>query len=374
MRWRLPPGRDSRASPASTTLVLKSARSQSQEPFLPVRPTRKLGNLGLANGPRASRRSSSSGMAASSAMRCAISSSRSRSLSLGSWQGVAQTCLIASAAEAKSWCTDGGSGAAAGTRSRTRSQLSSKASASDRSAVSFTPEANSSSRVRSSCGIGQELVAERQPTRVEGHRRADLVEHLDPGRKPCLDRVFGEQALGKRMERADGRAVELLQGLAGAIPRSPSGFASAAFSSSARIRSRQLGSRLLGEGNRRDAPKLDVAAATPAPRPAAPRQRSFQIPHRPRRTASSPGRARSAREPTGRVGVAERRPSAQASGSRSPSASVRSSATGSTRCTKTSRAGSACLRSYCRRSSVTPMLSGSQNAHSTQGVVLAAVG
>ena len=109
-------------------------------------------------------------------------------------------------------------------------------------------------------GIGQKLVAKRRPTRVERHRRADLVEHLDPGRKPCLDRVFGEQALGKRMERADGRAVELLQGLAGAVPPVAVGVRLGCLLQLGPNPIAQLGSRLLGEGDRRDTPELDVAA------------------------------------------------------------------------------------------------------------------
>ena len=88
------------------------------------------------------------------------------------------------------------------------------------------------------CGVGQQLVAERRPAGLEGDRRAHLVEHLDPGRQAGLDRVLGEQALGEGVQRADGGAVELFEGQPAARPASPSGSASAAFSSAARMRSR----------------------------------------------------------------------------------------------------------------------------------------
>ena len=203
-------------------------------------PTLKLGNFGLACGPMASRRSSSSSMAASSAIRRAISSRRSRSLSLGSRHGVAQTCRMAAAAAPKSCVHRRWVGRCLRAPARaTRSQLSSKASASERSAVSLDPGGEQQQEGAFELGVGQELVAKRRPAALEGHRRADLVEHLDPRRQPGLDRVLGEQTLGERVERADGRAVELLQSDSGsAAPRSPSGSASAAFSSSARIRSR----------------------------------------------------------------------------------------------------------------------------------------
>ena len=50
---------------------------------------------------------------------------------------------------------------------------------------------------------------------------ADLVEHLDPRRQPRLDRVLGQQPLGERVERADGRPVELIERLPARYPRSP---------------------------------------------------------------------------------------------------------------------------------------------------------
>jgi hypothetical protein len=83
-----------------------------------------------------------------------------------------------------------------------------------------------------------ELVAKHRPAPVEGHLGADLVEHLDPGRQPGLDRMLGQQPLGEGVEGPDGGPVELVEGGPAAVPVSPSGSASAAFSSSRRIRSR----------------------------------------------------------------------------------------------------------------------------------------
>ena len=138
-------------------------------------------------------------MAASSRIRSAISSSRWRSLSLGSWQGVgADIADRPPAADVER--ADGPTGgrvAAAGTRSCTRSQLSSKASASELQRRGLDPGGEQQQEGAFECGIGQKLVVERRPAGLEGHRGADLVEHLDPGRKPGLDRVLGKQALGE---------------------------------------------------------------------------------------------------------------------------------------------------------------------------------
>ncbi len=118
----------------------------------PMFPTAKLGRPGGAPGPKASSSSSSSGMAASRSTYSPISSKRSRNLSALAQQGSAHACLTAViAGHRRSW-TGGGSGQCSGTRCSTRSQLSSKAAANERSASAFTPQANSNSRGRARSG------------------------------------------------------------------------------------------------------------------------------------------------------------------------------------------------------------------------------
>ena len=60
-------------------------------------------------------------------------------------------------------------------------------------------------------GIGEQAVDETAPAVVEGDRRGDLVEHVDPRRQPGLDGVLGQQPLGEAVQRPDGGAVELVE-------------------------------------------------------------------------------------------------------------------------------------------------------------------
>ena len=56
------------------------------------------------------------------------------------------------------------------------------------------------------------------PAIVDGHRRADLVEHLDQRREAGLDRVQGQDPLGERVQGADRGGVEVVQRKRGTLP------------------------------------------------------------------------------------------------------------------------------------------------------------
>ncbi len=138
--------------------------------------------------------------------------------------------------------------------------MSSKAWASDCRAVGLDPGGEQQQDRAFECGVGQELVAERRPAGLEGHRRAHLVEHLDPGRESGLHRVLGEQALGERVQGADGRTVELLQGEPGTRSDVTSGIGLGRLLQCGPDAVAQLGARLLGEGDGGDTAELDLAA------------------------------------------------------------------------------------------------------------------
>ena len=59
--------------------------------------------------------------------------------------------------------------------------------------------------------VVEQAVAELAPALFELDLRRDLVEHLDVGRQACLDGVLGQDPLRERVQRRDGRDVDLLE-------------------------------------------------------------------------------------------------------------------------------------------------------------------
>jgi hypothetical protein len=109
-------------------------------------------------------------------------------------------------------------------------------------------------------GVVEQLVQGPGPAAVEGHRRGDLVEHLDPWRQLGLDRVLGEDALGERVQGADGCAVELAERDAGPLRLGrPAGVGGQGLEVLADAVP-QLCCGLLGEGDGGDGPQLHGAA------------------------------------------------------------------------------------------------------------------
>ena len=103
--------------------------------------------------------------------------------------------------------------------------------------------------------VGQQLVEKPGPTVVEGHRRRHLVEHLDPRRQPGLDGMLGEQPLGEAVQRADGGAVEVVEGAGAAVGHGVVAGAPGPFERTFELAPdavAQLAGRLLGEGDRGD--------------------------------------------------------------------------------------------------------------------------
>ncbi len=90
---------------------------------------------------------------------------------------------------------------------------------------------------------------------VEGHRRADFVEHLDARWESSLNGVLGEQALRERMERADGGTVELFEGLSAPLRLFVRSALGCPFESGPDAVA-QFGPGLFGEGDGRDAAEI----------------------------------------------------------------------------------------------------------------------
>ena len=97
--------------------------------------------------------------------------------------------------------------------------------------------------------VGQEGVGEALEARIEVGALCGLVEHLEPGRDACGHAVLHEDALRERVQRADGRLVDLVAGrrqtrLGGMLGRHLVDLVPDALA--------QLGRGRLGERDRRD--------------------------------------------------------------------------------------------------------------------------
>ena len=145
---------------------------------------------------------------------------------------------MADSATSTSRWTGGGSGACAGTRSCTRSQLSSKAWARDCRAVGLTPAASSSRTERSSAGSA------RSRSRNDDQRVSKATEELtssststrggSPASTGCSESRRWAKACSVPMAAPSSCSRASRQ----RIPTAPSGSASASFSSAPRMRSR----------------------------------------------------------------------------------------------------------------------------------------
>ncbi len=193
--------------------------------------------------------------------------------------------------------------------------------------------------------VGEQLVEEAAPPVVERDRRRDLVEDLDPRGQAGLDRVLAEDPLGEAVERPDRGPVEVVE--RGPAARRPAGVAAVRELGRQRPADpvAQLGRGLLGERDRGDRVEgrragrdqlddpVDEGAGLARAGPRLDEQRGGEV-----------ARDAVAGDLVGRGG--------EGGGHGRPAGST-SVAYGSTW-------GSVRLRSHWRRSSATPMASGSQ--------------
>ncbi len=63
-----------------------------------------------------------------------------------------------------------------------------------------------------------EAVEELAPTLLERDPGPDVVEDLEPGREPRLERVFGEEALGEPVQGGEAGLLELVERVAAPLP------------------------------------------------------------------------------------------------------------------------------------------------------------
>ena len=143
--------------------------------------------------------------------------------------------------------------------SRTRSQSALSLAMRARTCSSFTPTANARLQGRGHLVGVEQLAAQLGPPALERHRRADLVEHLDERRDAGLDRVLGEDPLGKRVEGADGREVEAVERRLDALTVVRVLLVARGLLEARPQPVAQLGSGPLGEGDRRDGVDGDAA-------------------------------------------------------------------------------------------------------------------
>ncbi len=59
--------------------------------------------------------------------------------------------------------------------------------------------------------VGDERVEELPPALVEADRRLHVVDHLETGWEPGLERMLGEDALGEAVQGREGGVVDVLE-------------------------------------------------------------------------------------------------------------------------------------------------------------------
>jgi hypothetical protein len=104
--------------------------------------------------------------------------------------------------------------------------------------------------------VVEQAVAELPPPFLELDLGRDLVEHLDVGRQPRLDRMLGQDPLGERVQRGDRGGIHLLE----RGTERPSGVCRHLVLERMADAVTQFGGGLLGERDRRDLAHGDARA------------------------------------------------------------------------------------------------------------------